>query len=537
MNYKKLIAAFAILSLFVSSSVLALGIQSNQTVSVPSKWGVKLLSPTSSSSNDSVEIYSPSLIRNFSLPLINNTITSGPNSIAAGPNGTFWVAEFEAGKIAEFFTSNQTIKEFQVPEEGSNPNSIAVDQFGTVWFSDFANAKIWSLDPSTGVFTNYTIPTTGAEPLFIVVDQNHNIWFTETTGYKIGELAYPNYTMSQYSVPLAMYEPLEMALDQNTSTLWITLAETTSQVQPGAIASFSITTKSFEKVYTPPISLQDPVGIVLDKNGNVWVSEHRGSSVVELDPFNSTWKKYVTSPPTSEFTISAVATLAIDNQGDFWFVEHFSNKVGRLDPSTGVIDEFDLTGAAESPYSVLNALDSSGNFWFTNFVQNAIQMIPANTTTGVYVRTLSPNDSDPYPQVGAGQTISASFVVKNLAPYSQNLTLAATSSFSADGFTTPQEVSFNVTRDSLQLASNQSMVVGVKITPYSSLASGLYSVSFAAIGQNSSTVQVFFIQVSASPLYFFYNLGDYLEEILIAAVLISAGVYFFFLRLRKTVQK
>jgi virginiamycin B lyase len=519
--------------------MLAVEVQLKEIGSPPLKSDIKILSPTSVTTNNTVQIYSPSLIRNFSLPLLtfdNSTTTSGPNSIAAGPNGTFWVAQFLAGNISEFFTSNDTIREFQVPEVNANPNSIAVDQFGTVWFSDFANGNIWSLDPSTGAFTKYPIPTAGAEPLFIVVDKNHNIWFTETTGYKIGELAYPSYTMSEYSVPTAMYEPLEMALDQNTSTLWITLA--TSLVQPGAIASFNTTTRSFEKIYTPPVSLQDPVGIVLDKNGNVWVSEHRGSSVVEFDPTNSTWKKYVTSPPPSQYqvTISAVATLAIDSQGNFWFIEHFSNKVGVLDPSTGVIEEFDLTGT-DDPFSVLNAVDDSGNFWFTNYGQNAIQMIPVNTTTGIYLRTLSPNDSEPYPKVGAGQTISASFVVKNLAPYSQNLTIAATSSFSADGSATPQEVVFNVTGDSLRFASNQSTVVGVKITPDASLSSGLYSVSFAAIGQNSSTVQVFFIEVSASPLYIFYHLGDYLEEILIAAVLILAGVYFFFFRPWKSIQK
>ena len=513
-----------LISLLVLSSITATQLQGP-------KNGISAATKTKylSSSSENNLIYSPAMIQNYSLPTPN----AGPNSIAEGPNSTFWIAEFSAGKIAEFFSTNQTFKEFTIPKNGTAiPNSVAVDQFGTVWFSDFLGNAIWSLNATSGKFTEYPIPTKGSQPLFIVVDKNHNIWFTETTGYKIGELNYPTYTMTEYTVPASNYEPLEMYLDQNTSTMWITLAKTTSEVQPGLIATFNITSKKFETVFTPPISLQDPVGIVMDRSGNVWISEHRGSSIVEFIPMNSTWRKYNTSPPSGFYqtTISAVATIAIDQRGDFWFIEHFGNKVGRLDPSTGVIDEFDLTGT-DDPFSVLDAVDSQGNFWLTNFGQNAIQMIPANTSSGIYIRTLSPTGSS-YTKVEAGQTIGVSFEVKNLAPIARILTLNATSSFSESGQTSPQEVSFNVTGDVLNLASNQSAAIEAKVTPDVALPSGLYSVSFAVMGQYSTTVQVFFITVNASPLYFIYHLSNYLQEILIVAIVILATFYFLVLRRR-----
>jgi virginiamycin B lyase len=532
--FSKVLIFSLLVSLLVLSSVVVIQFQSskNGTSGAISRYFSS--SSYASTSGDSA-IYSPDMIRNFSLPSPN----AGPNSIVEGPNGTFWIAEYDVGiptsgpgKIAEFFSTNETFKEFTMPKNGSVPNSIAIDQFGTVWFSDFGGDAIWSLNGTSGVFTRYAIPTKTAQPLFVLVDQNHDIWFTETTGYKIGELSYPTYSLSEYTIPTSGYEPLEMFLDQSTSTLWITLAKTTSEVQPGLIATFNISTKRFESVYTPNVSLQDPVGIVLDKSGNVWVSEHRGSSVVEFTPSNSTWRKFETSPPSGYYqtTISAVATISIDQNGNLWFIEHFGNKVGRLNPSTGVIDEFDLTGQ-DDPFSVLNAIDTKGNYWLTNFGQNAVQMIPANASTGIYIRTVPTTSDSIYPQIIAGQSLSVNFAVSNLAPQERTITLNATSSFTASGQTSSQEVSFNVSGDVLHLAANQSALVQAKITPDAALPSGLYSVSIAAMGTSSSSVQVFFLNVTASPFYLFYHLGDYLQEILIIAI-VSVGILFLLLRRR-----
>jgi streptogramin lyase len=514
-----------ILSLFVMLLLIA-----NSRIPIANSTGLSSSNALLVSNNTrSTQYFTPNMISNYSLPTPN----AGPNSIVEGRNGTFWIAEFSAGngegpgKIAEFLSSNQTFREFKIPENGSVPNSIAIDQFGTVWFSDFTDKALWSLNGISGVFMKYPIPTKTAQPLFIIVDSNHNIWFTETTGYKIGELGYPTYSLTEYSVPVTKYEPLEMYLDSNTSTLWITLAKTTSEVQPGLIATFNTVTKKFENVYTPSVSLQDPVGIVLDKVGNVWISEHRGSSVVEFIPRNSTWRKFETSPPSGFYqtTISAVATIAIDKQGYLWFIEHFGNKVGRLDPTDGVIDEFDLTGT-DDPFSVLDTIDSNGNFWLTNFGQNAIQMIPATASTGIYIRAISRNESiSSYPRVTAGQALDITYEVENLASSDRTLTLNATSSFSASGYTNPEEVSFNITGDVLHLASNESAFVQAKITPDINLQSGLYSVSVSAIGQNSSSVQVFFFYVNASPLYFFYHIGDYLQEVLIVAIAVLATLF------------
>ena len=464
---------------------------------------------------------SSSEVRTYTLP----TPRGGPNAIIAGPNGTMWFVEFSAAKIGEFFTSNNSFIEFAIPNDTAIPASLTIDsKSGTVWFSDQkGSGSIWRLDPKNGTFKQYVIPTKNSFPLFVFVDSQHNVWFTESIGDKIGELVYPSYSLQEYPLPISQVEPLEFTLDKNGSTFWMTVAKTTSQTQPGFLDTFNIQTKTFGSANTPTFSLQDPVGIVQDKSGNLWISEHRGSAIVEFTPSNSTWKKFQTSPPPPSFGfgyVAAPATISIDSKGNLWFLEHFANRVGEYNPTSGVMQEFTIPGTGA--YSVLNTIDSQGNFWFTDFAANAIGMISGNANTSTVARLVGTSGT---PTVNAGQSVSANVEFKNIAPSEESLTLNATSSFSPDGKTTPNEVSFNVS--TIQLASNQSATVHVTIVPDASLSSGLYSISIIANSGNYSTIQTFFITVNASPFYFFYHIGDYTQYILIVAIVIIAAVFLF----------
>ena len=89
--------------------------------------------------------------------------------------------------------------------------------------------------------------------------------------------------------------PVELAFGRNQSIIWVT------ETLVGKMASFNTLTHSFTE-YAPPNAgyLTFPVGIVTDPAGNVWVSEHGGSAVVELVPGNSTFRKFPTSIPPPE---------------------------------------------------------------------------------------------------------------------------------------------------------------------------------------------------------------------------------------------
>ena len=448
-------------------------------------------------------------IRQFPIPTNN----SGPNAIILAPNDTFWFVEFTAGKLGEFFGQNDSFKEFQIPENDSIPSSLAIDELGNIWFSDQSGeGSIWKFDPSTDKFTQFDTLTKNSTPLFILTDQQNDIWFTEITADKIGELIYPGHQMVEYTLPTPNSEPVEMAWNLNKSSIWVTEAES------GKIARFDISTHTFAEYSAPSsLALKDPVGIVVDDVGKVWISEHGGSAVVEFTPSNSSFKAYPTSVPTGNFPIAAVATIAVDSQGRLWFVEHYANEVGRLDPSTDQMQEFQIPSSGLA-YSVLNALDTQGNFWFTEFGANSIDEIPSNASSPVQtILQFSSGQS-----IASGYTIRAQVIVSNNLDSPESVTLSTTSSFSTTGYTSPQQISLN--ESTLNLPPGGSAVVDAKITPDSTLPTGIYSVGVVATSANSSAVGIAFISVKAQLSLAGWISSNY-QIVLIALVIVLGATY------------
>jgi len=458
-------------------------------------------------------------IKQFPIPTTN----SGPNAMISAPNDTFWFVEFSAGKLGEFFAQNSSFKEFTIPENHSIPASLAIDHLENIWFSDqSAPGSVWSFDPRTAHFTQYKTLTATSTPLFILVDSLNNIWFTETTQNRLGELTYPTYTMTEYILPSANSGPVELAFGLNQSIIWIT------ETLTGKIASFNTVTHSFRE-FTPPSSnyLDFPVGIVSDHEGNIWVSEHGGSAVVEFLPANDTFRKYPTSiPPPNVYAVSAVATIALDAQGRLWFLEHFSNKVGRLDPSTNTMQEFQIPSTLPA-YSVLNTIDTEGNFWFTEFSANQIAEIPANVSSSIGVSVSLTSTA-----VRAGASVQSTVLVNNNLSTPMTVRLNATSTFSSTGQTTSKEVAFNSTL--LSIPADGSGALNVSITPDSSLPSGIYSVGIIASAGNVSTIGITFLSVQGQ-----FSFGNWLASnyqiALIVIVILLIAVYFAFSR--KTVKR
>ncbi len=451
------------------------------------------------------------LVTNYPIPTPNSV----PNAIIVGSNNhTFLFTEFGVGKIGEFdsLTANVT-KEYTIGASAM-PATLAIDHDGLIWFTDQDqnSPSVWSLNTTNGgVFHRFPTNSSPSDPIFVLVDPTtNNVWFTDYYGNYLGEITNSTHIMNKYSLPAANSYPVEIAKQNGPSYLWITEAT-------GRIARFDMTSHMFQE-FTPTLPLSYPVGIVVDNNDNVWVSEHGGSSVTEFIPSNSTWRKYPTSQATAD-PGTGVATLTMDSQGRLWFAEHYSNRIGRLDPITGTMDEFALP--ISGAYSLLDTVDGKGNFWFIEATANEIGMIPGNTTVAVNLRTITA----PRAPVTAGQSTSGEFMVTNNNSSRITLNLNVTSFFTTSYFTTPREVSLSTY--SLTLDPGQSEKVNATVTPDISLSSGIYTAGIvAAYGTVSSTV-TFFLRVNSDPVY---QLETFLPEILLAA---TAVVIMVFLLLRR----
>jgi virginiamycin B lyase len=439
---------------------------------------------------------SSSPIKEYPVPTLN----SGPNAIVYAPNQVLWFVQYNVGKIGELFPQNGTVKEFNITEVGATPASLAIDHSGNIWFTDQKVPSIWKLYPSNGTFRQYQTNIANSTPVFVLADSANHLWFTDTTANYVGELDPGTGIITKYQLPTANSGPAEIAIQNKTSYLWVT------ESFANKIARLDTTTHLFQE-FTPSISLVSPVGIAVDKNGSVWTSEHGGSSVAQLIPSNSTFRKYPTSQPTT-LKITAPATVALDQSGQVWFVEHFSNKVGRLNPITGQMDEFVIPTSGLA-YSLLNALDPSGNFWFTEYSANQIGMIEWNATSPVTINSTSPRFT-----VNAGQSITSSLSLSSQVSSPVTVTLNVTSTFTTYGQTSSAEVALSNYR--LTIPPNQPVTVTATITPDRGLPSGIYAAGVEATYGNTSVIGIVFLQVRGNASIIGLLL-TYLPAIVIAA--------------------
>jgi virginiamycin B lyase len=492
----------ALVTLFLSLSTMILG-QHFSNIQ-PNGTGLKLQPPSSNSP-----------ITEFPIPFAN----PGPNSIVSAPNHIFWFVEYNTGAIGEFNETAKTFNQFPIPEASATPASLALDGMGRIWFTDQnkTNPSIWVLNASASpvTFHQYLTNTPNSTPVFVIADNvTNNVWFTDTTANYIGKIDHLTGRITQWFLPTSNSGPAELAFQNNTSYLWIT------ESFANKVARFDMASGHFQE-FTPTLSLVSPVGITVDKNGNVWVSEHGASSVAELIPSNSTFRKYPTSQPTT-YKTTAPATISIDKLGRFWFVEHFGNRVGRLDPTTGIMDEFVIPTSGFA-YSLRNALDSSGNFWFTEYSANQIGMIESNATSPI---NISPPVSVSYLApitINAGQSITSLMSISNHGSSLINVKLNVTSTFTTYGQTSIREVALS--NYNLTLAPNQAKPVAATISPDSSLPSGIYAAGVEATYGNASIIGLVFLQVHGN-VSILGLLLTYLPAIVVAAaaVLLVTGV-------------
>jgi virginiamycin B lyase len=445
--------------------------------------------------------YPPFTIANYTVPTSNSV----PDAIVAGGNHKIWFTEYGAGRIGEFDEVIKNFTDYPIPEPRATPATLAFYGQDEVWFTDQNPSfpSVWVFNTTSHDFRQFLTNATNSSPVFVLADQaTGSVWFTDTTAAYLGQINAASLHMTKFPAPATFSGPVEIAKQNGTSYLWVTEIS-------GKIARFDTSSDTFQE-FTPSIPLSYPVGIVVDKQAGVWVSEHGGSSIAEYIQSNSTWKKY----PTSQAAFSpgtGPATLAIDDLGRLWFAEHYANKIGRLDPATGGMEEFKIP--VPGAYSLLNSLDSSGNYWFAEADGNSIGTIPENATSSITVRSVS----TPAPTVTSGQTTTSQFLVVNDLPTQVTLNLNVTSFFTTNYYTTRSEISLSTY--SLTLDPGQNKTVIATVTPDFNLSSGTYTAGLVASYGNVSSIGSFFLQVSTSP---WYQLETILPEILIGAAVLLA---------------
>jgi virginiamycin B lyase len=337
-----------------------------------------------------------------------------------GQAGKVWYVSTKHGTLGSYnIAADKFDKELNIPiwnvrsipTDNSQVWSVKEDKSGSIWFTDEKQNAIWRYSKSLG-FEMYKVPENSKEfgttyPISIDFDSKGNVYFV---GIRSPVLWFGNVTqmkndtsngISKIPIPTSAFKGIDpdlistgsIAVDNSRKVVWISMLSFHSK---GEILRYNITSKGFD-TFAMPSGLNSPVGVVVDNNHNLWVTDHATSMFFVLNATNGRITTYATSRaspliygvndtnnvPEGAYTLPYWIEKASD--GSVWFNEHEGNKIARFEPSNGTLYEYwiptqDRQWGNCPPNSqtcgIANALQFShgqnGQTWFTEWSENKI---------------------------------------------------------------------------------------------------------------------------------------------------------------------
>ncbi len=147
-----------------------------------------------------------------------------------------WAAEFPIGKLARITLplSSSNVTEISVPPPGTGatpePHSLANGPDGNLWFADYGTARIGKINPlgplTPGAMTMYQVPSgapgtfqASARPYDITAGPDGNLWFTDRINGQIDKST-TNGAITTYVTP----EQLALSSSNSSFPAFITSA-------------------------------------------------------------------------------------------------------------------------------------------------------------------------------------------------------------------------------------------------------------------------------------------------------------------------
>ena len=276
---------------------------------------------------------------------------SGPNWIAAGPDGSLWFTESDGNRIGTV-TIDGAFTEFTVPTSGSNPWGITSGPDGNLWFTEMFSSKIGRIAPATGAITEFTIPTADSSPSGITAGPDGNLWFVEVGGNNVGRIT-PSGVITEFPIPFddSLPEGIASGPDGN---LWFaeSLGDRIGRITTsGKITQFGLSESSY------------PLIITSGPDGNLWFTENLHNKIGRM----------TTSGSLTEFAVSGYPWgICQGPDGNLWFLESGGNRVGKITTS-GAVTTYTVPTAGSDPIGVVAGPD--GAIWFTEHDGNKIGKI------------------------------------------------------------------------------------------------------------------------------------------------------------------
>jgi streptogramin lyase len=294
-----------------------------------------------------------------------------PGGLAIGATGSVWVANYSGGYVSKFSATGVPAAPTGYHGAGLHDSfGIAVDGQGNAWVT---NEESVSASVNGGLGSVSKFSASGVElsgegftgggiyfPQAIAADTNGDLWVANYGQSSASLLASDGTPLSGASGLAASQLPFTSAVALDAShTAWFAVQGAAASVSPtGAVVSYPC--------------CDNPSGIAVDPNGNIWLADYGASSIVELSHAGE---------PLHQLTLAAGANapngIASDSAGNIWTSNYRGDSVTEiagagaalLSPAKG----FGQDAPLDEPFGV--AIDAGGNVWVTNSGNDTITEI------------------------------------------------------------------------------------------------------------------------------------------------------------------
>jgi virginiamycin B lyase len=334
-----------------------------------------------------------------------NSKESSPNAIVVDAKGNVWFGVENGSNIGELNPASGVIHEYPIPtlsHVSITTWGIAIDNSrNLLWFTEQVSNAVWSFSLTNHTFKEYVLKTPKALPFGITIDSKGNVWFTELFGNKIGKIAVSG-NLSEYSMPVSgRAEPSAITVD-STGKVWFAL--------PGINSTGSYYNGKFT-IYSLQGLVEYSVGIAVDSQGNLWMTQHGPSFIIEYNPVTHYARTISSSIPPAGTSLPYF--INVDRNGNVWFNEHYGNAMAEFIPSTNSLVEYFIP--TREPVlgnisgMITSTLSSNGEPWYTEFYSGKIGTI--NTSVPLNLNLSVLNDSNSVTDIPNGTSVTFKLLV------------------------------------------------------------------------------------------------------------------------------
>jgi virginiamycin B lyase len=236
-----------------------------------------------------------------------------PYDIVRGPDGAMWFTEHNGGRIGRLTTGGD-LSEFYLRDR-STPTGITVGPDGALWFAQRGVSSIGRIT-TEGEITEWPTITPKAAPLSITTGPDGALWFTLTTANAIGRITVDG-VMTEIPLPSPAHGPQWITLGPD-GALWFTARFTNTIVR--------MTVGGQITEYPVPTADAGVNVITVGLDGALWFTESSADAVGRI-----TFGGQIAEIPLGQG--SSPTGIASGPDGAIWFSAPGVNRLGRLDLS------------------------------------------------------------------------------------------------------------------------------------------------------------------------------------------------------------